>query len=85
MGSKVLLEVPLSQKMTGKKLLVTLFLANEVGESQPLQTVIDVPGVPAAAFSAPKQPKVPNTVYCTKGSLSRTFAATACPPGWKKN
>ncbi len=84
-GSKILLEIPLTQKMSGKKLLVTLFLANEIGESQPLQTIISVPGVPARTFAVAPKPKAPNTVYCTKGALTRTFAATACPPGWKKN
>jgi len=83
-GSKILLEVPIKQSMAGKKLVVNLFLANDAGESQPSQVVIDVPSIPGASFAIPKKPKVPNTVFCTKGSISRTFAATSCPPGWKK-
>jgi hypothetical protein len=83
-GSKILLEVPIKQSMAGKKLVVNLFLANDAGESQPSQVVIDVPSIPSATFAIPKKPKAPNTVFCTKGSISRTFAATSCPPGWKK-
>jgi hypothetical protein len=83
-GSKILLEIPIKQSMAGKKLVVNLFLANDAGESQPSQVIIDVPSIPGASFALPAKPKVPNTVFCTKGSISRTFAATSCPPGWKK-
>lgn len=83
-GSKILIEVPIKQSMTGKKLVVNLFLANDAGESEPSQVVIDVPSLPGASFAIPTKPKVPNTVFCTKGSISRTFAATSCPPGWRK-
>jgi hypothetical protein len=83
-GSKILLEVPIKQSMAGKKIVINLFLANDAGESQPSQVVIDVPSIPGASFAMPTKPKVPNTVFCTKGTISRTFAATSCPPGWKK-
>ncbi len=83
-GSKILLEVPIRQSMAGKKLVVNLFLANDAGESQPSQIVIDVPSIPGATFALPTKPKSPNTIFCTKGSITRTFAATSCPPGWKK-
>lgn len=83
-GSKILLEVPIKQSMAGKKLVVNLFLANDAGESQPSQVIIDVPSIPGASFALPTKPKVPNTIFCTKGSITRTFAATSCPPGWKK-
>ena len=83
-GSKILLEVPIKQSMAGKKLVVNLYLANDAGESQPSQIVIDVPSIPGASFSLPAKPRVPNTIFCTKGSITRTFAATSCPPGWKK-
>jgi hypothetical protein len=42
-GNKVLLEVPLKAAMAGKKLLVTIYLSNEAGDSKPVQTVIVVP------------------------------------------
>ena len=83
-GSKILLEVPIKQSMAGKKIVVNLFLANDAGESQPSQVIIDVPSIPGASFALPAKPKVPNTIFCTKGSITRTFAATSCPPGWKK-
>ncbi len=83
-GSKILLEVPIKQSMAGKKIVVNLFLANDAGESQPSQVIIDIPSIPGASFALPTKPKVPNTIFCTKGSITRTFAATSCPPGWKK-
>ncbi len=84
-GNKVLLEVPIKPAMAGKKLVVNIFYANSAGESEPTQAVIQVPSNPVLKMPAPTKEKVPNTVYCTKGVLTRTFAATACPPGWKKN
>jgi hypothetical protein len=84
-GSKALLEVPIKASMAGKKLPVSIYFANEAGESKPVQTVIQVPANPASGFARPNQVKIPNTIFCAKGSISRTFAATACPPGWIKN
>lgn len=84
-GNKVLLEVPIKASMAGKKLVVNIFYANSAGESEPTQTVIQVPSNPILKLASPTKDKVPNTVFCIKGSISRTFAATACPPGWKKN
>ena len=84
MGSKVLLEVPIKPSMAGKKLVVNIFYANSAGESQPTQAIIQVPSNPLLKLASQGKEKVPNTVFCIKGSISRTFAATACPPGWKK-
>jgi hypothetical protein len=84
-GSKALLEVPIKASMAGKKLVVSLYFSNEAGESQPAQAIIDVPAIPTSGFARPNQVKVPNTIFCTKGSISRTFAAKSCPPGWKKS
>ena len=83
-GSKVLLEVPIKPSMAGKKLVVNIFYANSAGESQPTQAIIQVPSNPLLKLTSQGKEKVPNTVFCIKGSISRTFAATACPPGWKK-
>ena len=85
-GNKVLLEVPLKTSMAGKKLPVTIYLSNEVGDSQPVQTTIVVPSapkVPSGAIKLPTQTKAPKTIFCVKGSQTRTFAAKSCPPGWK--
>ena len=84
-GSKALLEVPIKASMAGKKLAVNIYFANEAGESKPVQTVIQVPSIPTAGFAQPNQMKIPNTIFCNKGSISRTFAAKSCPPGWKKS
>ncbi len=85
-GNKVLLEIPLKSSMAGKKLPVTIYLSNEVGDSQPVQTVIIVPAapkIPSGSIKLPTQTKAPKTIFCVKGSQTRTFAAKACPPGWK--
>ena len=85
-GNKVLLEVPLKSSMAGKKLPVTIYLSNEVGESQPVQTVIVVPAapkIPSGAIKVPTATKAPKTIFCIKGAQTRTFAASSCPPGWK--
>ena len=84
-GDKALLEVPIKPSMAGKKLVVSLYFANEAGESRPAQAIIDVPAIPTSGFARPNQTKVPNTIFCNKGSISRTFAAKTCPPGWKKS
>jgi hypothetical protein len=85
-GNKVLLEVPLKTSMAGKKLPVTIYLSNDVGDSQPVQTVITVPSaptIPNGAIKIPTDTKAPKTIFCVKGSQTRTFAASKCPPGWK--
>jgi hypothetical protein len=85
-GNKVLLEVPLKTSMAGKKLPVTIYLSNEVGDSQPVQTTIVVPSAPkilSGTIKLPTQTKAPKTIFCVKGSQTRTFAAKSCPPGWK--
>jgi len=85
-GNKVLLEVPLKTSMAGKKLPVTIYLSNDVGDSQPIQTIIVVPAapkIPSGTIKLPTQTKAPKTIFCVKGSQTRTFAAKSCPPGWK--
>jgi len=85
-GNKVLLEVPLKTSMAGRKLPVTIYVSNEVGDSQPTQTTIVVPSapkIPSGTIKLPTQTKAPKTIFCIKGSQTRTFAAKSCPPGWK--
>jgi hypothetical protein len=72
--------------MAGKKLPVTIYLSNEIGDSQPVQTIISIPAapkIPSGELNIPSQTKVPKTIFCVKGSQTRTFAAKSCPPGWK--
>lgn len=85
-GNKVLLEIPLSSSMAGKKLPVFIYLANDAGESSPVQTSISVPSAPKTPTKiapTPTKPVTPKTVFCVKGSQTRAFAAKNCPPGWK--
>ena len=84
-GAKVVFEVPIKTAMAGKKIPVTIYLANDVGDSTPLNATLTIP-------SAPKVPKIPttvpkpgttNTVLCSRASQTRAFAGTKCPPGWE--
>jgi hypothetical protein len=85
-GNKVLLEVPLKSSMAGKKLPVTIYLSNEIGESKPVQSIITVPSptkISTGTVKIPSQTSTTKTIFCVKGSQTRTFAASKCPPGWK--
>ncbi len=85
-GTKVLFEVPLKAAMGGKTFPFTIYFANEVGKSQPVQGKLFVPAapkIPSGTIKLPTQTKAPKTVLCLKGSQTRTFAANSCPPGWK--
>jgi hypothetical protein len=86
-GTKVLFEIPIKTSMAGKTLPFTVFFENEAGKSPPATSKISIPGIPGVAAGGiriPEPKAVPNTVFCTKGTISRTFAAKVCPPGWKK-
>ena len=84
-GSKIVIEVPLKASMAGKKYLVTLYLSNAKGESQPLNSTLSIP-------AAPKVPSIPSvlppknsntsTVICVRSTQTRAFAGSKCPPGW---
>jgi hypothetical protein len=78
-GNKVLFEIPVKSSMAGKKFPVTVFLSNEIGDSQPVQTVISIPIAPKSTTPDAK----PKGISCSKGSQARTFAGKTCPPGWK--
>lgn len=85
-GTKVLFEVPLKASMAGKTFPFTVYLANEAGKSEPVQSKLTVPAapkIPSGAINIPSQTKAPKTIFCIKGSQTRTFAAKSCPPGWK--
>ena len=86
-GTRVLFEIPIKTSMAGKTLPFTVFFENEAGKSPPATSKISIPGIPgisAGGIKIPETKAVPNTVFCTKGTISRTFAAKVCPPGWKK-
>jgi hypothetical protein len=85
-GTKVLFEVPLKASMAGKTFPFTVYLANEAGKSEPVQSKLTVPAapkIPTGVIGIPSQTKAPKTIFCIKGSQTRTFAAKSCPPGWK--
>jgi hypothetical protein len=86
-GTRVLFEIPIKTSMAGKTFPFTVFFENEAGKSPPATSKISIPGIPgisAGGIKIPETKAVPNTVFCTKGTISRTFAAKVCPPGWKK-
>ena len=86
-GTKVLFEIPVKSSMAGKTFPFTIYFENEAGKSAPAMSKISIPGIPnisTGGIKIPDSRTIPNTVFCTKGSISRTFAAKTCPPGWKK-
>jgi hypothetical protein len=85
-GTKVLFEVPLKSSMAGKTYPYTIYFQNEVGKSQPVQNKLSVPTaprIPTGTINLPTQTGATKTIFCVKGSQTRTFAASKCPPGWK--
>jgi len=85
-GTKILFEVPLKSSMAGKSFPFTIYLQNEIGKSQPIQSKLSVPAapkIPTGTIKLPSQNDAPKTIFCLKGSQTRTFAAKSCPPGWK--
>jgi hypothetical protein len=75
-GSKVIAEIEVKPSMKGKNYPVSIYLTNSKGKSKSLEGVISIPKAPSAPTGAP------DTVVCTKSSLTRTFEGTKCPPGW---
>lgn len=87
LATKVIFEIPVKTSMAGKTFPFTVYFENDAGKSAPAAGKISVPGIPKITIDAPKIPSQKgsvNTVFCLKGSISRTFAAKTCPPGWKK-
>jgi hypothetical protein len=88
LATKVIFEIPIKTSMAGKTFPFTVYFENDAGKSGPTSGKISVPGVPKITIDAPKLPTqkgAANTVFCLKGSISRTFAAKTCPPGWKRS
>lgn len=87
LGTKVVLEVPVKASMAGKRYPVTIYLANEKGDSKPLNATLVIPAAPKAPSlpsGATNLPKAPETVICSRGSQTRAFAGDKCPPGWSE-
>ena len=88
LATKVIFEIPIEASMAGKTFPFTVYYENDAGKSAPAAGKISIPSIPKITIDAPKFPTSPgasNTVFCLKGSISRTFAAKSCPPGWKKS
>jgi len=88
LATKVIFEIPVDTSMAGKTFPFTVYYENDAGKSAPAAGKISIPAIPKITIDAPKFPTSPgatNTVFCLKGSISRTFAAKSCPPGWKKS
>ncbi len=86
-GTKVLFDIPVKKSMIGKTLSFTVYLQNRSGKSSPVQGSVTLPAAPKldpGQTIIPTQPKAPQTVFCKKGNITRTFAANSCPPGWIK-
>ena len=87
LATKVIFEIPVKTSMAGKTFPFTVYFENDAGKSAPTAGKISVPAIPKITIETPKIPtpkSASSTVFCLKGSISRTFAAKTCPPGWKK-
>jgi len=83
---KAVFEIPLKQSMLGKKFAIGVYTVNNYGASTTFSGTVKVPaptGIPTSVGSLPITVNRMQTVICTKGTLTRTFSAKTCPPGWK--
>jgi len=89
-GGKATFALNLNPSMAGKSAQISIYLTNAAGSSAPLAGQVSLPPViPGAEGSGSgshtqEGSHGPASVTCAKGSVSRTFTATACPPGWVK-
>jgi hypothetical protein len=84
-GNKAIFEIKVKSSMAGKKFPITVFASNDRGDSPPISGAISVPSLPKpiAIPKVTKKPEAPKTIICVRTNQTRTFAGTACPPGWK--
>ena len=75
-GARSLFKVNIPDSLIGKKITVSFFSTNSIGESVPYTTVV-TPELLSPSNSS-------TSVNCQKASQIRTFEATNCPPGWVK-
>jgi len=75
-GSKSSFQVEIPSGLIGKKILVSVYSKNAIGDSQILPTTITPQSLETSAGS--------NSAACQKGSQIRTFESLKCPPGWFK-
>lgn len=83
-GGKAIFRIVLSPSMAGKSAQVAIYLTNAAGSSAPLAGQVTLPPViPGGASNSAPASQGPNSIKCTKGSITRTFSGSTCPPGWK--
>ena len=84
-GDKAIVELPINKNMRNRNLVFTVYLSNEVGNSPKLTGKYRLPNVTPANISA-VGPTIDNkNVICFRGTQSRAFQGSVCPPGWKLN
>lgn len=82
-GNRAIYTFPINSKWAGKKLNSSVYAENNVGKSLQTSFEIQIPQQPRISLPTSK-PIVPETILCKKGSQSRAFVSTKCPPGWNK-
>jgi len=83
-GGKAIFRIVLSPSMAGKSAQVAIYLTNAAGSSEPLAGQVTLPPViPGGASNSTPASQGAPTIKCTKGSITRTFSGSICPPGWK--
>ena len=83
-GGKAIFRIALNPSMAGKSAQVAIYLTNAAGSSAPLAGQVTLPPVIVGSTSnSATASQGVATIKCTKGSISRTFSGSSCPPGWK--
>ena len=82
-GNKAIYTFPVNAKWAGKILNSAVYVENNVGKSPQTSFQIQMPKQPRISLPTAK-PIVPETILCKKGSQSRAFVSSKCPPGWNK-
>jgi len=75
-GTRSLFKVNIPDSLIGKKIAISLFSTNSIGESVIYSTTITPESLTPSSSAS--------SVTCQKASQIRTFEAASCPPGWIK-
>jgi hypothetical protein len=79
--------IPISKLKNFSKIDFSVVSSNEQGASSTAKKAVPVVAPSASSKATPKataKPPTSNSLRCSKGDKSRTFAGTVCPPGWSK-
>ena len=80
LNNSVIFTLPIRSSDLAKKIDLHLTAVNSLGSSKTADSYFAV-AVPKSPSNTSGNQNI-STVVCAKGNAVRTFAGTACPPGW---